>query len=207
MVQTCGGSSPTLLPGVREGDGGLLPPAGHLHPLPRCWDGVQARRPAGGGGPVGPALVAGPQAALCCALRRTHSFRQQTEEVKVNVGLTTSDPEQNERSNVLQSERLKVKRRSSALSFSSCLLSAASRGSSGGASPPTFIPASGPVSTHHPLASPAVHTRTCAMIVLHFPLVCSRWHRCNVVLCVDPLTPVADQGGCQCQSVSVCGRS
>lgn len=60
--------------------------------------------------------MAGPQAALCCALRRTHSFRQQTEEVKVNVGLTTSDPEQNERSNVLQSERLKVKRRSSSVS-------------------------------------------------------------------------------------------
>lgn len=39
------------------------------------------------------------------------------------------------------------------------------------------------------------------MIVLHLPLVSSGWHCCDAVLCVNALTPVADQGGCQCQCV------
>lgn len=76
--------------GVREGNGGLLPPAGHLHPLPRRGRGLQARGPAGGGGPVGRALVAGPEAALRRLLRWSHSLCQQTQEVnseRVNEAL------------------------------------------------------------------------------------------------------------------------
>lgn len=72
---------PVLSADLHEGDGGLLPPAGLLHPLPQRRDGVQQRRPTGGGRPVGRAVVAGQEAALRCLLRWSDSLCQHAEEV------------------------------------------------------------------------------------------------------------------------------
>lgn len=87
----CTSSIPlSCLSGVHEGDGGLLPPAGLVHPLSRCRDGVQQRRPAGGGGPVGRTVVAGQEAALRRVLRRADSLGQHAEEVRHTVTLYSS---------------------------------------------------------------------------------------------------------------------
>lgn len=75
----------TFSSGVHEGDGGLLPPAGPLHPLSRCRYGLQQRRPAGGGRPVGRTVVAGQEVALHRVLRRSDSLCQHVEEVTAHT--------------------------------------------------------------------------------------------------------------------------
>lgn len=84
QLPSCHQHSPALcLSGVHEGDGGLLPPAGLVHPVSWCRDGVQQRRPAGGGGPVRRTVVAGQEAAVYGFLRWSDSLCQHPEEVTV----------------------------------------------------------------------------------------------------------------------------
>lgn len=148
-----------------------------------CWRWWTSRTSAGGR----PANCPVRRPALASFLPPADSRGEEQKIQAAHQDATSSDPDVQQHVQQKQCENAELGFPSSFF----CLPLSASRGSSGGTSHPTSTPASGPVSTRH-------HR--------HLPLVSARGRRCDVVLCVDPLTPVADQGGCRRQSVAACGR-